>query len=66
MGNVHFKAAIQKQEEYVNKEMKTINSNLSYSNEQLRGKLRLEYHGMITPKTKNYYVMHDDWKNLRK
>ena len=74
MGNAQFNAAIQKQEEYINKEMKTINTtqncvmnkrNLSYSDEQLRGKLRLEYHGRITNKTKNDYVINNDWNRMR-
>lgn len=69
-----FKRAIEAQETYVRQEMAKIkssdnyichNKNKSYSSDQIEGKLRQEYCGNINYKTRDNYVLGNDWDRMR-
>jgi hypothetical protein len=79
MGNDHSTSySIQRQENYVRDQMKTINQSQNYvssrrytssgrenkySSDQIEGKLRQEYYGISKP---NSYVLSQDWSRMRR
>jgi hypothetical protein len=76
MGNTQTisSSSIQRQEEYVQREMTKIDPNTnyssssfghgSYSRRQIEGKLREEYHGYNTYKNRDTYVLSQDWVRM--
>ena len=73
--NQSFNNAVARQEQYVQREMSKIkpssnyvryNYGEKYSDHQIEGKLRQEYHGCISYKNRNDYVLSSDWDRMRK
>jgi len=75
MGNNHsFNNAVARQEQYVQREKSKINQSSNYvgynhgkhySDSQIEGKLRQEYHGTISYGNRNDYVLSSDWDRMR-
>lgn len=81
MGNDQsFNRSVARQEAYVRSEMSKINPSSNYvgydrytssgrerryTTNQIEGKLRQEYHGMNTYKTRDSYVLSSDWERMR-
>jgi hypothetical protein len=70
-------SAIARQEAYVDQEMAKINQNTNYcriygfrettySDRQLRGKLREEYNGYTGGRYRDSYVLSQDWERISK
>jgi hypothetical protein len=64
MGNSSSYESISKQEHYVNSNLKKVKNTLigsKYSDAQIRGKLRNEYHGCNNDK----YILKKDWNSVK-
>ncbi len=65
MGGGISKDYIQRQEKYVNGNFSSVRNNSNnkgYSDNQIRGKLRNDYHGT---RNNNEYVLISDWSKIR-
>ena len=63
-------SSVMRQEQYVDKHFQNIRNNpnsSNYSNAQIRGKLRQEFHGSFSgsASASNNYISAHDWSNIR-